>query len=87
MNSAEALQTFSASVGKSLSTAPAGETRAERRVRLLEDTIRRCYMFDEAKMRLQTKDGRVRVGWDLLPRLEASLREAKRDLKFSRGDY
>lgn len=69
-----------------LSEAPDGETEAEARVRIINDTIERCRLFDRAGMKFKTVDG-----WDdatMLRRgLERDLIDARIDVRSERGDY
>jgi hypothetical protein len=83
---AAALVKLCTSIEAPLSTAPAGETAAEARVRIIGDTIKRCKMFDAAGMRFKTPNG-----WDdtkmMQYGLERDLADARRDVRFERGDY
>lgn len=78
---------FIASVDRPLSAAPAGETNNEARVRLLSDVRTRCRLFDAAGLRIETENGRDTAHGHLLPWLEAELADARRDVKFERGDF
>lgn len=69
-----------------LSEPSAGESEAEARVRIIGDAIARCQMFDATGLRFKTERGRD-DSWTMQRHLEAMLLDARRDVKFARGDY
>ena len=66
------------------SSAPERETRCERRVRILENILRRFELEERAKV--PPHDYRSALYWQK-KRIELLLVLARRDLKFERGDF
>jgi hypothetical protein len=82
-----ALDLFASTIGRTISCTPADETSTQRRVRALEDTLKRCQLFDAAGLRIQTSDGRETAQEHLQPWLESELTEARRVERFERGRF
>ena len=80
-----ALGKFAEHIEKPIQPVPEKETECERRIRLLEDVSERARLYEKAG--LVEKGEENRLHWYLQQRLEKLLVEARRELRFERGDF
>ncbi len=83
---AQALIRLTETFGKPLRPEPACETAAEARVRVIEDTIERLKLMEAAGLRVITAD-RIEHPYHIRMGFEYQLVEARRELRFERGDF
>ncbi len=82
---ARALIQFAETMDKPLSTAPVGETVREKRVRHIQDILKRIHIARRSGM-LKAMNIEIRGEW-LRQDTEHALVIAKREVRFERGDY
>jgi len=83
---AQALIRLTETFGKPLRPEPTSETQAEARVRVIEDTIERLKLMEAAGLRVVAANG-IEHPYHLRRVFECELMEARRCVRFERGDF